>query len=147
MVHPGQVFAATLGASDYTSVEVEGTQSSEDWLSSHVRALAFFGGVPEMIVPDNLKTGVTHPSRYEPELNRAYAEFAEYHGVAVIPARVRKPKDKALVEVHVQIIERRLLAPLRDQVYFSVAAAKEAVWPLLRETQPQALSEAAREPL
>ena len=147
MVHPGQVFAATLGASDYTSVEVEGTQSSEDWLSSHVRALAFFGGVPEMIVPDNLKTGVTHASRYEPELNRAYAEFAEYHGVAVIPARVRKPKDKALVEVHVQIIERRLLAPLRDQVYFSVAAAKEAVWPLLRETQPQALSEAAREPL
>ena len=133
VVHPGQVFVATLGASDYTYAEVTRTQSSEDWLSSHVRALAFFGGVPETIVPDNLKSGVTHPSRYEPELNRAYAEFAEYYGVAVLPARVRKPKDKALVEVHVQIIERRLLAPLRDQVYFSVAAANEALWPLLRE--------------
>ena len=133
VVHPGQVFVATLGASDYTYAEVTRTQSSEDWLSSHVRALAFFGGVPEMIVPDNLKTGVTHASRYEPELNRADAEFAEYYGVAVLPARVRKPKDKALVEVHVQIVERRLLAPLRDQVYFSVAAANEALWGPLRE--------------
>ncbi|GAA4000559.1 IS21-like element ISPsy14 family transposase [Deinococcus rubellus] len=97
VVHPGQVFVATLGASDYTYAEV------------------------------------THPSRYEPDLNRAYAEFAEYYGVAVLPARVRKPKDKALVEVHVQIIDRRLLAPLRDQVYFSVVAANEALWPLLQE--------------
>ena len=137
VVHPGQVFVATLGASDYTYVEVTRTQSSEDWLSSHVRALAFFGGVPEMIVPDNLKTGVSHPSRYEPELNRAYAEFAEYYGVAIIPARVRKPKDKALVEVHVQIAERSLLAPLRDQVYFSVAAANEALWGPLRELNLQ----------
>ena len=133
VVHPGQVFVATLGASDYTYAEVTRTQSSEDWLSSHVRALAFFGGVPETIVPDNLKAGVTHPSRYEPDLNRAYAEFAEYYGVAVLPARVRRPKDKALVEVHVQIIERRLLAPLRDQVYFSVVAANEALRPLLLE--------------
>ncbi len=133
VVHPGQVFVATLGASDYTYVEVTRTQNSDDWLSSHVRALAFFGGVPEMIVPDNLKTGVTHPSRYEPELNRAYAEFAEHYGVAIIPARVRKPKDKALVEVHVQIAERHLLAPLRDQVYFSVSAANEALWGPLRE--------------
>ncbi|WP_225430168.1 Mu transposase domain-containing protein [Deinococcus detaillensis] len=89
--------------------------------------------MPETIVPDNLKSGVTHPSRYEPDLNRAYAEFAEYYGVAFLPARVRKPKDKALVELHVQIIERRLLTPLRNQVYFSVAAANEALWPLLQE--------------
>ncbi len=133
VVHPGQVFVATLGASDYTYAEVTRTQSSEDWLCSHVRALAFCGGVPETIVPDNLKSGVTHPSRYEPELNRAYAEFAEYYSVAIIPARVRRPKDKAMVEVHVQIIERRLLAPLRDQVYFSVSAANEALRPLLQE--------------
>ena len=133
VVHPGQVFVATLGASDYTYVEVTRSQNSEDWLSSHVRALAFFGGVPEIIVPDNLKAGVTHASRYEPDLNRAYAEFAQHYGVAIIPARVRKPKDKALVEVHVQIIERRLLAPLRDQVFFNVTAANEALWGPLRE--------------
>jgi len=74
------------------------TQNSDDWISLHVRALAFFGGVPEVIVPDNLKAGVIHASRYEPELNRSYQEFAQHHDVAVIPTRVRKPRDKALVE-------------------------------------------------
>ena len=133
VIHPGQVFVATLGASDYTYAEVTRTQSSDDWLSSHVRALNFFGGVPQIIVPDNLKAGVTHACRYEPELNRAYADFAQHYGVAVIPARVRKPKDKALVEVHVQIVERLLLAPLRDQVYFSVADANDALWKPLQE--------------
>ena len=137
-VHPGQVFVATLGASDYTYVEVTRSQNSEDWLSSHVRALAFFGGVPEIIVPDNLKAGVTHASRYEPELNRAYAEFAEYYGVAIIPTRVRKPKDKALVEVHVQIVERRLLAPLRDRIFFTLSDANQALWALLDTLNTQA---------
>ncbi|CAM3700025.1 IS21 family transposase [Deinococcus saxicola] len=127
VIHPGQVFVATLGASDYTYVEVTRTQRSEDWLSSHVRAFASFGGVPEIVVPDNLKAGVTHASRYEPELNRAYAELAEHYGVAIIPARVRRPRDKALVEVHVQIVERRLLAPLRDRIFFSVTEANEAL--------------------
>jgi transposase len=138
VVHPGQVFVATLGASDYTYVEITRSQTSEDWLGSHIRALAFFGGVPEIIVPDNLKAGVSHPSRYEPELNRAYAELAEHYGVAIIPARVRKPKDKALVEVHVQIVERRLLAPLRDRIFFSLAEANQALAEPLRalNTQP-----------
>ena len=138
VTHPGQVFVATLGASDYTYVEVTRTQSSEDWLSSHVRAFTFFGGVPEIVVPDNLKAGVTHASRYEPDLNRAYGELAEHYGVAVIPARVRRPKDKALVEVHVQIVERRLLAPLRDRVFFSVTEANEAlaIGLLALNTQP-----------
>ncbi len=138
VIHPGQVFVATLGASDYTYAEVTRTQNSEDWLSSHQRALAFFGGVPEIIVPDNLKTGITHASRYEPDLNRAYAEFAEHYGVAIIPARVRRPKDKALVEVHVQIVERRLLAPLRDRVFFTLTEANDALRAPLAElnTQP-----------
>ena len=138
VVHPGQVFVATLGASDYTYVEVTRTQSSDDWLGSHVRAFAFFGGVPEIVVPDNLKAGVTHASRYEPELNRAYGELAEHYGVAIIPARVRRPKDKALVEVHVQIVERRLLAPLRDQIFFSLREANEALSAslLVLNTQP-----------
>lgn len=136
-VRPAQVFVATLGASDYTYVEVTPTQRSEDWIASHVRALNFFGGVPELIVPDNLKAGVTHASRYEPELNRAYLDFAQHYDVAVIPARVRKPRDKAVVEVHVQIIERRLLAPLRDRVFFSVTEANEAVWTLLDHLNAQ----------
>lgn len=136
-IHPGQVFVATLGASDYTYVEVNRTQTIQDWIGSHIRALSFFGGIPEIIVPDNLKAGVTHASRYEPELNRTYQEFAEHYDVAVIPTRVRKPKDKALVEVHVQIVERRILAPLRDRVFFSVSEANEVIWELLRELNHQ----------
>ena len=127
----GQVFVATLGASDYTYAEVTRSQGLHDWIESHIRALNFFGGVPEIIVPDNLKAGVTHASRYEPELNRTYQEFAQHYDMAVIPARVRKPKDKALVEVHVQIVERRILAPLRDRVFFSLPEANEAVRELL----------------
>lgn len=127
----GQVFVATLGASNYTYCEVSPSQTSPDWLSSHQRALEFFGGVPKIIVPDNLKAGVTNPSFYEPELNPAYAEFAQHYGVAVIPARVRKPRDKAKVEVGVQIVERQILAAVRDRVFFSISEANEAVWTLL----------------
>ncbi|TSA85475.1 IS21 family transposase [Deinococcus detaillensis] len=133
IIHPAQVFVATLGASNYTYAEVTRTQNSDDWISSHIRALASFGGVPEVIVPDNLKAGVTHASRYEPELNRSYQEFAQHYDVAVIPTRVRKPRDKALVEVHVQIVERRILAPLRNRAFFSVPEANEAIWDLLHD--------------
>ena len=136
-VSPGQVFVATLGASDYTYVEVTRTQGIQDWIAAHIRALNFFGGVPEVIVPDNLKAGVQHASRYEPELNRTYQEFAQHYDVAVIPTRVRKPRDKALVEVHVQIVERRILAPLRDRVFFSVSEANEVIWELLRDLNHQ----------
>ena len=86
-----QIFVAAFGASNYVFVEATRSQSSEDWLGSHVRMLTYFGGVPEIIVPDNLKAGVTHPSSYEPELNRAYTEFAVHYGLAIITARVRKP--------------------------------------------------------
>lgn len=130
--HDGQVFVATLGASGYTYVEVTRSQSVQDWLGSHIRALTFFGGAPRVIVPDNLKTGVKHPGFYEPELNRAYADFAQHYGLAVIPARVRKPKDKAKVEVHVQIVEREILAVLRDRTFFSLPEANEAIWALLQ---------------
>ncbi|GAA5512402.1 IS21 family transposase ISPpu7 [Deinococcus carri] len=136
-VQAGQVFVATLGASEYTYAEVTRTQGVHDWIGSHLRALDFFGGVPEIIVPDNLKAGVTHASRYEPEINRTYQEFAQHYDVAVIPARVRKPKDKALVEVHVQIVERRILAPLRDRVFFSLPEANEAVRELLEALNRQ----------
>jgi transposase len=126
-VNAAQVFVATLGASNYTYVEVTHTQNLEDWLGAHRRALEYFGGAPRVIVPDNLKTGVTSPHRYEPEINRAYTEFAEHYGVAIIPTRVRKPRDKAKVEVHVQIVERELLAPLRNRTFFDLADANTAV--------------------
>ena len=130
-IKQAQVFVAVFGASNYTYAEVTASQTLEDWLSSHRRALEFFGGVPEIIVPDNLRTGVRSPCYYEPDLNRTYAEFAQHYGVAVIPTRVRKPKDKAKVEVGVQIVERDILAPLRDRVFFSLREANEAVWELL----------------
>ncbi len=126
-----QVFVATLGASNYTFAEVTASQKLPDWLSSHVRAFEFFGGVPTLVIPDNLKAGVNHACYYEPELNLAYAELAEHYGLAVLPARVRKPKDKAKVEVSVQIVERHILAPLRDRLFFSIREANQAVKELL----------------
>jgi len=127
------VFVATLGASDYTYVEVTWTQSLIDWIGSHVRAFEFFGGVPQIIVPDNLKTGITAACYYEPDVNSTYQEMADYYGVAVIPARVRKPRDKAKVENHVLNVERRILAPLRDRRFVGLADCNEAVWELLTE--------------
>lgn len=132
-VRQGQVFVATLGASNYTYAEATWSQGLADWLGSHRRALEFFGGVPEIIVPDNLKTGVRTPCYFEPELNRAYAEFAAHYGVAIIPARVRKPRDKAKVESGVQVVERWLLAPLRHRNFFSRYEANEALRKLLAE--------------
>lgn len=112
-IRQAQIFVATLGASDYTFAEATWTQSLQDWIGSHVRAFEFLGGVPEIVVPDNLKSGVTKACAYEPVLNQSYKEMAQHYGVAVIPARVAKPRDKALVENHVLNVERRVLAPLR----------------------------------
>lgn len=119
-VEVAQVFVATLGASHYSYVEATLTQTVADWLGAHVRALEHFGGVPRAIVPDNLKSGVTRPCRYEPDLNPSYQDFAEHYGVAILPARVRKPRDKAKVEVGVQGVERWVMAPLRHQTFFSL---------------------------
>ena len=101
-----QIFVAVLGASSYTYAEAQISQELEHWIGGHVRALAFFDGVPLVVVPDNLKSGVKHPSRYEPDLNPTYQELARHYGFAVIPARVRRPRDKAKVEVGVQVVER-----------------------------------------
>ena len=96
-IRPAQVFIAVLGASNYTYAEATWTQQLPDWIGAHVRAFAFFGGVSAVIVPDNLKSGVTKVHRYEPDLNPTYADLAQHYGVAVLPARVRKPRDKAKV--------------------------------------------------
>lgn len=115
-----QIFVATLGASNYTYVEASRSQDLPSWLMSHVRAFEFFGGVPELLVPDNLRSAVSDASFYEPTINRAYQELAEHYGCAVLPARVRKPRDKAKVENAVQNTARRLLAPLRDRTFTSL---------------------------
>src|SRR5882672_1472132 len=94
-VHEVALFIAVLGASNYTYVEATWTQSLPDWIGSHVRTFAALGGVPDIVVPDNLKAAVTRAHRYEPELNRTYADLAHHYGVAVIPARAAKPRDKA----------------------------------------------------
>ncbi|MFH1739858.1 MAG: IS21 family transposase, partial [bacterium] len=116
--YQAQVFVAALGASNYTYAEATGSQSLPDWIGSHVRALTFFGGVPELIVPDNVKVGVSHACRYEPDLNPTFQEFAAHYETTVLPARVRKPKDKAKVEKAVQTVEQWILAPLRHRTFF-----------------------------
>ena len=128
-----QIFVATLGASNYTYAEATASQSLPDWIGSHTRAFSYFGGVPEIVVPDNLKSGVHKSHRYEPDLNPTYADMAEHYGVAVIPARVAKPKDKWKVEQAVQHVERRILARLRDRTFFSVGELNDAIKPLLEE--------------
>jgi transposase len=130
-VRGAQIFVAVLGASNYTFAEATWTQSLPDWIGSHVRALTFLGGVPQLVVPDNLKAGVTKACRYEPELNPTYAEWARHYNTAVLPARPYKPKDKAKVEVGVQIVERWILARLRHQQFFSLAELNTAIAALL----------------
>ena len=128
-----QIFVATLGASNYTYAEAHWTQSLPNWIAAQVRALAFLGGAPEVIVPDNLKAGVSSPNLYEPDLNLSYQDFARHYRIAIVPARVRKPRDKAKVEVGVQVVERWILARLRNHRFFSLAELNQAIARLLSE--------------
>ena len=130
-IHEAQVFVAVLGASNYTYAEATRSQALPDWIGSHVRAFEFFDGVSELVIPDNLKSGVSKPCRYEPELNPTYQELATHYSTAVIPARVRKPKDKAKVEVGVQIVERWILACLRHRQFFCLSELNAAIRELL----------------
>ena len=139
-----QIFVAVLGASNYTYVEATWTQGLADWIGSHVRCLEFLGGVPELLVPDNLKSGVTHPCCYEPDLNPSYQELATHYGVAVLPARVRKPRDKAKVEAGVLLAQRWILARLRHQRFFSLAEVNACHPPAPGGAQRPPLQEAPR---
>lgn len=134
VVHPetgegvkAQIFVACLGASNYTYAEATPSQELMHWIGAHERALAFLGGVPHCIVPDNLKSGVSDPCRYEPGINQSYQEFAEHYGVAIVPARPNKPRDKAKVEKAVQEVERRILAPLRHEQFTSFSTLNAAI--------------------
>jgi transposase len=126
-VHDAPVFVAVMGASNFTYAEALWSQGLADWIGAHTRAFSFMGGVPKAVVPDNLKSGVTKPCRYEPVINASYAEMAAHYGTAIVPARVRKPKDKAKVEVGVQIVQRFILAGLRKRTFFSLAEANAAI--------------------
>lgn len=127
-----QIFVGVLGASGLIFCEATPSQKIEHFLGSHVRAFEFYGGVPLIIVPDNLKSGVKKVSWHEPELTRSYQELSEHYGIVVLPARVRKPRDKGKVERAVLEVERSALAPLRNHKFTSVAALNAAMRPLLQ---------------
>jgi len=122
-----QIFLATLGASNYTFAEATHDQSLPSWIKSHCHAFEFLGGVPDILVPDNLKAGVTKPSRYEPDLNPTYQDLAQHYNTTVIPTRPGKPKDKAKVESAVLVAERWILAALRNHTFFSLAELNKAI--------------------
>ncbi|HEY0580936.1 MAG TPA: IS21 family transposase [Chloroflexota bacterium] len=127
-----QVFVSVLGASGYLYVEATRSQDLASWLGAHTRAVEFYGGTARAVVPDNLKSGVTVASWYEPELNASYLEWARTYSVAILPARPYRPRDKAAAEVGVQVAERWILAPLRKRQFFSLAELNAAIAEQLR---------------
>lgn len=126
-----QIFVAVLGASNYTYIRAVASQSTNNWLDCHVKAFEFFGGIPEIIVPDNLRSGVDKACKYDPVINRSYQNLAEHYGIAILPARSYKPKDKAKVEKGVQIVQNWILAAIRDRKFFSVEELNEVLECLL----------------
>ena len=133
-----QIFVAVLGASNYTFAEATWTQSLVDWCGSHVRALRFLGGVPELVVPDNLRSAVTKAHRYEPDNNPTYTDLAEHYGFAILPARVRRPRDKAKAEGGVLLVERWILAVLRNRTFFSLNELNQTLSELLERLNARA---------
>lgn len=137
-IRTAQIFVAVLGASSYTYAEATWSQKQPDWIGSHVRAFSFYGGVTQIVVPDNLKSAVTRACRYEPDLNPAYQQMAAYYGVAVVPARPYKPQDKAKAEVGVQLVERWILMRLRKQTFFTLASLNQSIHFLLEDLNRRA---------
>ena len=131
------LFVAVLGASNKTYAEAFADEKLDSWIGANCHAYAFFAGVARVTVPDNLKTGVTRPCRYEPLIHQSYQEMARHYGTVIIPARIKKPRDKAKVETGVQIAERQILAALRDHRFFSVRELNQAMVPLLARLNAQ----------
>ncbi len=128
-----QIFVATWGASNYTYAEATRSQKKPDWISSHVNAFEFFGGVPEITVPDNLRSAVSKPCRYEPVINESYLHLAQHYNTVVIPARPHKPKDKAKAENAVLVVERWIMARLRHMTFFTLAELNQHIRILLKD--------------
>ncbi len=126
-IREAQIFVGALGASHLLYAEPTWTQTLGDWIGAHVRMLEYFGGVSALIVPDNLRAAVTQACYYEPVLHPTYQDFATHYGTAILPARASHPRDKAKVETAVQIVEREILAPLRHEVFHSLATLAQAI--------------------
>ena len=139
-----QLFVSVWGASSYTYAEATLSQTLPDWTTSHVHAFEYFGCVPRVLVPDNLKSGVSKACRYEPELNQTYADMAEHYGCAVLPARPRKPRDKAKVENGVLIAQRWILAVLRHRTFYSLAELNAAIGECLERLNTRPLRRAKK---
>jgi transposase len=131
-VSKAHIFIAVLGASNYTYAEAFASESLPCWIKAHIHAFEYFRGVPQIVVPDNLKAGVTNPCRYEPDINPTYQDLADHYQTAVIPARPGKPRDKAKVEAAVLIAERWILAALRNHTFFGIGQLNEAIRAQLR---------------
>ena len=132
-IRMAQIFVAVLGASSFTFAKATWTQALPDWIDAHVRAFEAIGGVPELVVPDNAKTAVVKASFYDPQVNRTYAEMAAHYGTAILPARPRKPRDKAKVEQAVLIVERWLLGRLRRRIFYSLTDVDAALGELMTQ--------------
>jgi transposase len=132
-VRKAHLFVAVLGMSNYTYAEAVDGEGLEHWIAAHVNAFEYFGGVTELLIPDNLKSGVTKPCRYEPELNPTYLDMANHYGICIIPARVARPQDKAKAEAGVLVAERWILAVLRNRKFFSLAELNGAIFTLLEK--------------
>lgn len=137
-VRQAQIFVAVLGASNYTFACASWTQKQVDWLQAHAKAFEFIDGVPEIVVPDNLKSAVRKTHRYDPDINPSYQQLAAHYQTAIIPARPYKPKDKAKAEVAVQIVERWILFRLRHQTFFTLASLNQAITELLEDLNGRA---------
>jgi len=132
-IKPVELFVMTWGASNYTYAESHESQAFANWAMGHVRGFEYFDCVSKITVPDNLKSGVNKACRYDPDINRAYSELADHYGFAVLPARPSEPKDKAKVEVGVQIVQRWILARLRDRIFYDIEHLNQAIWELLAD--------------
>lgn len=130
---PAQIFVAVMGASNFTYAEASWTQALGDWIGAHTRAFEAIGGVPNLLVPDNTKVAVIKACLYEPQVNRTYADMAAHYDTAILPARPRRPRDKAKVEAAVLIVERWLLGRLRHRRFYSLAELNAAIGELLRQ--------------
>jgi len=128
-----ELFVAALGASSFTYAEATETQQVADFIGSHTRTLAYIGGVPELVIPDQLKSGVTRACRYEPGVQRNYEDWSRHYETTILPARPRKPQDKAKVEVAVQVVERWIVARIRNETFFSLSELNRRISELLEE--------------
>jgi transposase len=130
-INEAQIFVAVLGGSNYTYAEATADQGLPSWTGSHVRSFEYFGGVPAVVIGDNLKAAVNKAHRYEPDINPTYREMAAHYGCVIMPARAYKPRDKAKVECGVLVVERWILAALRHRKFFSLGELNEAIRELL----------------